>query len=62
MSKRVICGTVLTTPTQHFPNSASLLNLPSFLFIQLNAQLRYSRLKLTLKSSMFRLTNHHQGA
>ena len=39
----------------------------SFLFIQLNAQLYYSRLKLTLKfilkcSCMFRLTNHHQGA
>ena len=36
-------------------------------FIQLNAQLGYSRLKLTLKftlkcSYMFQLTNHHQGA
>jgi hypothetical protein len=38
-----------------------------FLFVQLNAQLDHSRLKLTLKftlkcSYMFRLTNHHQGA
>jgi len=38
-----------------------------FLFIQLNAPLDYSRLKLTLKftlkcSYMFRLTNHRQGA
>ena len=36
-------------------------------FIQLNAQLSYSRLKLILKftlkySYMFQLTNHHQGA
>jgi hypothetical protein len=32
-------------------------------FIQLNAQLGYSRLKFTLKCSyMFWLTNHHQGA
>jgi len=45
--------------------------LSSFSFIQLNAPLDYSRLKLTLKftlkftlkcSYMFRLTNHHQGA
>jgi len=44
-----------------------ILILSSFLFIQLNAQLGYSRLRLTLKftlkySYMFRLTNHHQGA
>ena len=37
--------------------------LSSFLFIQLNAPLGYSRLKLTLKCTyMFRLTNRHQGA
>jgi len=37
--------------------------ISSFLFIQQNAPLDYSRLKLTLKCSyMFWLTNHHQGA
>jgi uncharacterized protein YdhG (YjbR/CyaY superfamily) len=39
----------------------------SLIFIQLNAQLDYSKLKRTLKftikcSYMFRLTNHHQRA
>jgi hypothetical protein len=41
--------------------------LSKFLFVQLDAQLNYSKLKLTFNftlkcSYMFRVTNHHQGA